>query len=36
MEDFIFCAVISPFVCIFLYYGELMEKPMHFPYDKIR
>ena len=23
------------FCCIFLYYGKLMGKPMHFPYDEV-
>ena len=23
------------FCCIFLYYGKLMRKPMHFPYDEV-
>ena len=23
------------FCCIFLYYGKLIGKPMHFPYDEV-
>ena len=25
----------NEFCCIFLYYGKLMRKPMHFPYDEV-